>query len=92
MTTHQAASPPLRALCLWFLPNRPTDEPSNSRPALTTVLTTRRLLALCARLERGAEFSRALQVCVLNKVPPEDRKVIGETFDHHLGPLAQDKA
>ncbi|HOW73762.1 MAG TPA: AAA family ATPase [Phycisphaerae bacterium] len=56
---------------------------------LTTVLTTRRLLALCARLERGNEFPQALQVCVLNKVPPEDRKVIGETFEHHVGPLGQ---
>ena len=56
---------------------------------LTTVITTRRLLALCARLERGNEFPRAMQVCVLNKVPDEDRKVIAETFDHHVGPLAQ---
>jgi len=47
--------------------------------------TTRRLLAMCARLERGSDFRRALAVCVLNKVPPEDRKVIGETFDHHVG-------
>ena len=51
-----------------------------------------RLLALCARLERGNEFPRALQVCVLNKVPDEDRKVIAETFDHHVGPLGQVKA
>ena len=56
---------------------------------LTTVLTTRRLLALCARLERGNGFPRALQVCVLNKVPEEDRKMIGETFDHHVGPLGR---
>ena len=59
---------------------------------LTTVVTTRRLLALCARLERGNDFPRALGVCVLNKVPDEDQKVIGETFDHHVGPLAQAKA
>ena len=38
------------------------------------------------RLERGNEFPRALQVCVLNKVPAEDRKVIQETFEHHVGP------
>jgi len=56
---------------------------------LTTVITTRRLLALCARLERGNEFQRAIAVCVLNKVPDEDRKVISETFDHHVGPLGQ---
>ena len=55
---------------------------------LTTVVTTRRLLALCARLARGNEFQRALAVCVLNKVPAEDCKVIAETFDHHVGPLA----
>ena len=54
---------------------------------LTTVVTTRRLLALCARLERGNDFGRALGVCVLNKVPDEDRKVIAVTFDHHVGPL-----
>jgi hypothetical protein len=54
---------------------------------LTTVLTTRRLLAMCARLERGSEFSRALQVCVLNKAPQEDAKVLEETFLHHVGPL-----
>jgi hypothetical protein len=54
---------------------------------LTTVITTRRLLALCARLERGNAFPRALQVCVLNKVPTEDQKVIQETFDHHVGPM-----
>ena len=56
---------------------------------LTTVVTTRRLLALCARLERGNDFGRAITVCVLNKAPQEDRKVIAETFDHHVGPLAQ---
>ncbi len=53
---------------------------------LTTVVTTRRLLALCARLERGNDFERAMRVCVLNKVPQEDVKVIRETFDHHIGP------
>lgn len=58
---------------------------AHANEELTTVLTTRRLLALCARLERGNEFSRALQVCVLNKVPTEDRKVIQETFQHHVG-------
>lgn len=62
---------------------------AHANEELTTVLTTRRLLALCARLERGNEFPRALQVCVLNKVPAEDRKVIQETFDHHVGPLAK---
>lgn len=56
---------------------------------LTTVITTRRLLALCARLERGNDFQRAMQVCVLNKVPAEDRKVIAETFEHHVGPLGK---
>jgi hypothetical protein len=58
---------------------------AHANEELTTVLTTRRLLALCARLERGNEFPRALQVCVLNKVPVEDRKVIEETFQHHVG-------
>ncbi|NLX23211.1 MAG: hypothetical protein GXY55_16290 [Phycisphaerae bacterium] len=49
--------------------------------------STRRLLALCARLERGNAFARALEVCVLNKAPAEDRKDIAETFEHHVGPL-----
>lgn len=62
---------------------------AHSEEQLTTVVSTRRLLALCARLSRGNDFKRALQVCVLNKVPPEDMKVIQETFDHHLGPMAQ---
>ena len=62
---------------------------AHAEEQLTTGLTTRRLLALCARLERGNEFPRALQVCVLNKVPTEDRKVIEETFDHHVGPLGR---
>ena len=62
---------------------------AHAEEQLTTVLTTRRLLALCARLERGNDFPRALQVCVLNKVPVEDRKVIQETFDHHVGPMGQ---
>ena len=47
------------------------------------------MLAMCARLARGNDFQRALTVCVLNKVPPEDVKVIRETFDHHLGSVAQ---
>ena len=58
---------------------------------LTTVVSTRRLLALCTRLSRGNDLERALAVCVLNKVPPEDVKVIKETFDHHLGPKAKQK-
>ena len=62
---------------------------AHANEELTTVLTTRRLLALCARLERGNEFTRALQVCVLNKVPQEDVCVIRETFEHHVGPLAK---
>jgi hypothetical protein len=62
---------------------------AHANEELTTVLTTRRLLALCARLERGNELPRALQVCVLNKVPQEDSRVIRETFEHHLGPLGQ---
>jgi len=62
---------------------------AHTEEQLTTVLSTRRLLALCARLDRGNDFDRALKVCVLNKVPPEDVKVIRETFDHHVGPLAQ---
>ena len=62
---------------------------AHANEELTTVLTTRRLLALCARLERGNAFPRALQVCVLNKVPPEDVRVIRETFEHHVGPLGQ---
>ena len=56
---------------------------------LTTVVTTRRLLALCARLERGNDFIRALEVCVLNKAPQEDGKVLRETFQHHVGDMAQ---
>lgn len=62
---------------------------AHAEEQLTTVISTRRLLALCARLDRGNDFDRALIVCVLNKVPPEDVKVIRETFDHHVGPLAQ---
>ncbi len=62
---------------------------AHAEEQLTTVVTTRRLLALCARLERGNEFDRALTVCVLNKAPQEDAKVLKETFDHHVGPLAQ---
>lgn len=62
---------------------------AHAEEQLTTVVSTRRLLALCARLERGNDFTRALTVCVLNKVPAEDVKVIQETFDHHLGPMAQ---
>jgi cobaltochelatase CobS len=58
---------------------------AHTNEELTTVLTTRRLLALCARLERGNALSRAIAVCVLNKAPAEDRKVIQETFDHHVG-------
>jgi hypothetical protein len=59
----------------------------HAEEALTSVITTRRLLALCARLERGNAVQRALGVCVLNKAPGEDVKVIRETFDHHLGPM-----
>ena len=63
---------------------------AHAQEELTTVVSTRRLLALCARLARGNDFQRALTVCVLNKVPQEDEKVIRETFDHHLGPMAQE--
>ena len=59
---------------------------SHAAEELTTTVTTRRLLALCARLARGNDFERALQVCVLNKMPAEDAKVIQETFDHHVDP------
>lgn len=62
---------------------------AHAEEQLTTTVTTRRLLALCARIERGNDFARALQTTVLNKVPPEDRKVIAETFDHHVGPLGK---
>jgi cobaltochelatase CobS len=62
---------------------------AHANEELTTVLTTRRLLALCARLERGNTFYRALSVCVLNKVPVEDSRLIRETFEHHMGPVAQ---
>jgi len=65
---------------------------AHAQEELTTTVTTRRLLALCARLARGNDFQRALQTTVLNKVPQEDRKVIAETFDHHVGPLAKAKA
>ena len=34
---------------------------AHANEELTTVITTRRLLALCARLERGNDFPRALQ-------------------------------
>lgn len=61
---------------------------AHSEEQLTTTITTRRLLALCSRLARGNDFPRALATTVLNKVPPEDRKVIAETFDHHVGPLS----
>lgn len=62
---------------------------SHAAEELTTVITTRRLLALCTRLERGNDLPRALAVCVLNKVPQEDATVVRETFDHHLGALAK---
>jgi len=62
---------------------------AHANEQLTTVVTTRRLLALCARLERGNDFQRALQVCVLNKAPQEDAKVLKETFDHHVGPMGK---
>lgn len=62
---------------------------AHAEEQLTTVMTTRRLLSLSARLGRGNPFNRALEVCVLNKVPPEDRRVIRETFEHHVGPLAK---
>jgi len=62
---------------------------AHAEEQLTTAISTRRLLAMCARLERGNDFQRALTVCVLNKVPSEDVKVIRETFDHHVGAVAQ---
>ena len=46
-------------------------------------------VALCSRLDRGNDLQRALQVCVLNKVPAEDQKVIAENFEHHVGPLGK---
>jgi len=61
---------------------------AHAQEELTTIITTRRLLALCARLARGNDFPRALTACILNKVPQEDVKVIQETFDHHVGPMA----
>lgn len=64
---------------------------AHAEEQLTTTVTTRRLLALCARLARGNDFERALHTTLLNKVPPEDRKVIAEAFDHHVGPLAGGK-
>lgn len=62
---------------------------AHAEEQLTTTLTTRRLLALCARLARGNDLQRAMATCVLNKAPEEDRKVISETFDHHVGPLGK---
>lgn len=62
---------------------------AHAEEQLTTAISTRRLLAMCARLERGNDFQRALTVCVLNKVPSEDVKVIRETFDHHVGAVVQ---
>ncbi len=62
---------------------------AHAEEQLTTVVTTRRLLAPCARLVRGNAFDRALTVCVLNKAPQEDAKVLKETFEHHVGPLGQ---
>ena len=58
---------------------------AHANEELTTVLTTRRLLALCARLERGNDFQRALQVCVLNKAPSEDSRVM-RCPTSHKGP------
>lgn len=62
---------------------------AHAEEQLTTTVTTRRLLALCARLARGNDLPRALQTTLLNKVPPEDRKVIAETIDHHVGPQSK---
>ena len=64
---------------------------AHAEEQLTTTVTTRRLLALYARLERGNEFQRALQTTLINKVPPEDRKVIAEAFNHHVGSLTVSK-
>jgi hypothetical protein len=64
---------------------------AHAQEELTTVITTRRLLALCATLARGSDFPRALTACILNKVPQEDVKVIQETFDHHVGPMGKGK-
>jgi cobaltochelatase CobS len=80
--------PSLQADLLKRIVKAATDlRKSHAEEALTSVITTRRLLALCARLERGNDVKRALSVCVLNKAPTEDVKVIRETFDHHLGPM-----
>ena len=54
---------------------------AHAQEELTTVITTRQLLALRARLSRGNDFPRALMVCILNTVPQEDVKVIQQTFD-----------
>lgn len=62
---------------------------AHAQEELTTVITTRRLLALCARLARGNDFPRALTACILTKVPQEDVKVIQETFDHHVGSMGK---
>jgi cobaltochelatase CobS len=64
---------------------------AHAEEQLTTTVTTRRLLALCARLARGNEFQRALETTLLNKVPQEDRRVIAEAFDHHVGPMTGGK-
>ena len=58
---------------------------AHAQEELAIVITARRLLALCARLARGNDFPRVLWACILNKVPPEDRKATGETFDHDVG-------
>jgi hypothetical protein len=41
-----------------------------------------------ARLARGNDSPRAISACILNKVPQEDVKVIQETFNHHVKPMA----
>ena len=88
MALLRARHPSLRADLLKQIVKAARDlRKSHAEEALTSVITTRRLLALCARLARGNEVERALNVCVLNKAPAEDFKVIRETFDHHLGPL-----
>lgn len=52
---------------------------------VSTVLSTRRVLSLCCRLERGNGCAQALRVCVLNKMPPEDVGVAIEVFERCTG-------
>ena len=52
---------------------------------ISTVLSTRRLLALCSRLESGNPWQRALHICVLNKIPSDDARFTESIFERVMG-------